>query len=789
MSAADQLRARQLALRQDQQAAFRPGLFATSRPAAAYAGLGSLLWTDSRDQNSLLNYNMLATSKQNTDVDFVASNAFAYCSTFANLRGQPINLSAAGLAAAAQATQQADQPVFKWENVAIFGDGATLHYTFFPVVFRVREQFGVVPYIVMLSNQELPAHLTSFGYPVPDGYQLPRIQMTTAAPLPARVYVDIRHIADEHAKASILLALNGSNVSDGYFLTIQPLVPADLYQARVGQFGDSYWAVTGASMGLAVKMAVLGAPSIAYTGFSGLLARNIVFREGAKYADVGNAVPVLSAATYIEVPDQLGEKAVWSAMTGFPLVLPHKTVFDQQDGAYDENGRVYRYRMQFLLEHSAIVRANEALARMAKMVYSSNDLDDGVPYLAGPKTPLLIASTSSGAIRLGALGYIGYFYSADTAAVQQMGIPVAEAEQAAVARLAQQLQQRLQREDQAREAMQNPGFAQELAERSRARARAAFDRRGAANETSLALARARAEHTLARRTAEVPWAAAPRGPTSLERALGALAGTDLGSTGQTEASNEYMSGLRGQRTSVARATKRGLATQFGGPQWLLGRQKKKRPPKAKKERAPPKAKQAAPAKPQRAVAAKAQERPRGRPAAPSALIQRKKEKKPRRGAPSASPAPSTVAAAEAAPPGTLPVDVVRALVLAQGGAQPASVGRAPSAVPSLAEEEEGLPEMAVRPPPRRIVRPLRGSSSRAASEGRGGIRFIEEVGAQPTVEEEMAMVQRRRPVARAESEEERLAGRTVERVGEGGGQAAGGYGSKLGRWAAGLRAD
>ena len=281
--------------------------------------------------------------------------------------------------------------------------GTFLNYTFFPVIRSswARDRTPIfVPSIFMCcyssskpSNSAV-GHIPNF---VPYNVNLKEI------------HIDVSLLSDASANLSIMAALETTRPAPGSYIWFTHMTSEQEYKSD----GYRELLLSGASMGLSVAACVMGAPSVMYTGYirrepadniSKLLTQSQYERgrangnqwdptyvrdvdiEGIKY----KGIEALRTDDIVEEVQMVGMKAILALMSGFPLVMPHKTAY---------NGP-----LENIVKH---YKSLSGLTGYRDALVSTVQFDQGIDYLAG-KSPLLLATTLIEAVYLGGLAYLAY---------------------------------------------------------------------------------------------------------------------------------------------------------------------------------------------------------------------------------------------------------------------------------------------------------------------------------------------------------------------------------------------
>ena len=204
----------------------------------------------------------------------------------------------------------------------------------------------------------------------------------------ASVNLDARLIGNLDAQLSVLSALNIARPTHASYIWISNMgLPNAL------NFDPAPLPIRGASLGLAMALAILFAPPVASTGFVKKLAPNVAritrSDEGGFLMD-----PAAHADDLVEEVQGLGLKMGYAVEKDFPLIIPHKTSLNQP----------VREIMQRQNKSSG---KQLLLVNYAPYAYSTVEMDQGQPY-SGRKAPILLATTLPEAIILSVVAWISY---------------------------------------------------------------------------------------------------------------------------------------------------------------------------------------------------------------------------------------------------------------------------------------------------------------------------------------------------------------------------------------------
>ena len=314
-----------------------------------------------------------------------------------------------------------------------------IHCTFFPAILKRAGKVIVRPYASCYASFEptsksVTHQLKWKPYRLLHGHT---------------VNVDVTLIGNLDCEKSIISALNLAQPADGSFVWIMPADNAtatsgkDQFVLRSGGGNANELKINGASLGLSMVATILHMAPIAYTGFVRHMYPDQRYDDDfndhqqremkigtpinkytaallGKYGRQAQGTPtsyginlpgpmgqlrqnrlltpgigstrVARSTDIVEEVDGLQYKCAWAIFTQTPLVMPHKTVFDQP--------------LQYVLD-SARFRASHAVLALAPNAYSMVQAEEGIPY-AAVASPLLIAVTVSEAAILGAYAWIHF---------------------------------------------------------------------------------------------------------------------------------------------------------------------------------------------------------------------------------------------------------------------------------------------------------------------------------------------------------------------------------------------
>jgi len=289
-----------------------------------------------------------------------------------------------------------------WENVMLEQCGFFCNATQFPVVISkaaLPYRYGGM-YTVFYSSVPLQGVVSSANDYVrvklvkdKGVHQEGKRQVT--------VSVHYKYLGDLSAEAAVIAALNNSDPMHDSFITFIPaMTPEDVtvmnqvMMERPGTYPD----IRGASLGMAVMMCVLGAPSIAYTGYVRHWGPDTEINRWANNPNhpelhrtqtmaAPATVRVIRALNFVENVQDIGVKCLVALKNIIPLVFPYSTQFDTPI--------IDIFKGRYFAQHSLQLR-------MAAYAYTTAMKDDGVNYIKY-KSPLMVGSCVEEFLTLSAL--------------------------------------------------------------------------------------------------------------------------------------------------------------------------------------------------------------------------------------------------------------------------------------------------------------------------------------------------------------------------------------------------
>lgn len=178
---------------------------------------------------------------------------------------------------------------WRWEDS---GGGSFFSYVYFPVIGKDPSKNSRLGYLIPVMYSSFPLTMAHLNRTTTD--QLVNYQPLVLSYQPyTRVYLDLDYVLGEDARKSIVAALMFASVKSESYIT----------------FGVTY-PIKGSSMGLALYLAIMGAPPVAATGFL--------------YSDEGGD---LLQDDIVEHIDLIEDKIALAKRENWPLVCPHKDVF------------------------------------------------------------------------------------------------------------------------------------------------------------------------------------------------------------------------------------------------------------------------------------------------------------------------------------------------------------------------------------------------------------------------------------------------------------------------------
>lgn len=270
----------------------------------------------------------------------------------------------------------------RWESRSIAANGAFLSYTFFPAVLRMGSGIYTIMYIVIYSSHRISNRLLDYSYNntgMADEFVRVRTVPSTYG-TSETINVYSHFIGDQNAQLSTVAALtNTSPVADS-FLYVAPWVTPEFYAEHMSVMGPNAFNVSGASLGLAIAAAVLGAPPILYTGQLANFGNNRLPR-GPKFAaavaennrfmsQVNGPTDVFYRTRNFDIVEDvqyIGHKISLPINTGIPMVIPFKTQLSGSLMLWINNQKLVDPGLKFLLEQAMGVRTGA-------------DIEDGIDF-------------------------------------------------------------------------------------------------------------------------------------------------------------------------------------------------------------------------------------------------------------------------------------------------------------------------------------------------------------------------------------------------------------------------
>ena len=261
---------------------------------------------------------------------------------------------------------------------------AFIHHVYFPAItYNARIKNWVGAGFALFYSSEAPSS-AALGHD-------PDFAPVKIDALGISVNIDFRLIGRNlHSVASITTALATTRPLHGSFIYV--------VDCNTDVRGVDPVEVRGASLGLAVAMAVMHGPQVAYTGFIRKFPGAAKFTgvaEGARTLGLTNTLGPAAANTDDIVEEVAGIqfKMGWAMQHQIPLVVPHKSSFGTD-----------------LMSNLNRADGRQLLIGMAQLSYSSTQADMGIPY-ASLKSPMLLATTVPEALVLGSYAYIAFYLS------------------------------------------------------------------------------------------------------------------------------------------------------------------------------------------------------------------------------------------------------------------------------------------------------------------------------------------------------------------------------------------
>lgn len=287
-------------------------------------------------------------------------------------------------------------------------DRAWYNYAFFPVIRSYGKLRRVMTYVAFYSNfdpwlkgnrpdgkmgegpgtnspQSIPGRGAENVIPLSPPQWLE--YTTTKDPVTMSqetVYVDMQYIGNDDCRLSIQATLENTRPADRSFICIFPFVTPDVFRDEglrtysidpTQERASDSWKVSGPSLGIALAAAILGAPSIYYTGFIRYIIPDHVLNKdrdaSSPYTRVSKQI------NFVEFVDQVPLKAAYCATHDLPLIFPNKDEFQKPQS--DKMSKIVA-----------------AVAGFLPNVYTTADLEDGRPFMTRRSaTPLCMVATIS----------------------------------------------------------------------------------------------------------------------------------------------------------------------------------------------------------------------------------------------------------------------------------------------------------------------------------------------------------------------------------------------------------
>lgn len=278
------------------------------------------------------------------------------------------------------------------------------NYAFFPVIRSYGKLRRVMTYVAFYSNFDPwakgqrpdgvvgdgPGEQTPLGPGAEQVIPLSPPQwmqyQTTQDPvtqLSESIWIDMQYIGNDDCRLSIQASLENTRPANGSYICFFPYVVPEVFRdegmrtymiSSTERISDA-WKVSGPSLGLALAAAILGAPSVYYTGFIRYIIPEHVLNKDRTSSDPYTRVQ--KQINFVEFVDQIPLKAAYCATHDLPLIFPNKDEFQKP-------------------QSDKISKVVAAVAGFLPNVYTTADLEDGRPFMTRRSaTPLCMVATIS----------------------------------------------------------------------------------------------------------------------------------------------------------------------------------------------------------------------------------------------------------------------------------------------------------------------------------------------------------------------------------------------------------
>lgn len=290
-----------------------------------------------------------------------------------------------------------------------------LHYTFFPAVVkhqaneRARQmaEVRIIPYCMVYSSFEPDGGLSQNAsllshHPNWTKVQLRRgalrNQRTTWGADEGYVNLDTMLCGNDSTRYAIIAAIQDLQPASGSYISFFPYVTDRVYGAYHGAqemtaLGPGNpWSVRGASCGLAAAAAIMGLPSIFYTGYLKNIAPNQLLRGlPARHQEMWSyTTDVAAQQNIVEDVQDIAWKVMYCIIAKQPCVFPNMSTLSNQS-----------------IEEAITSAGASFLRSTATGIYTTAKANLGLAYL-DMKTPLLMAVDLDDVVVLAAYAAIGY---------------------------------------------------------------------------------------------------------------------------------------------------------------------------------------------------------------------------------------------------------------------------------------------------------------------------------------------------------------------------------------------
>lgn len=303
----------------------------------------------------------------------------------------------------------------KWEDTK----DAFYNYTYFPVVYSNGADTRCAMFMACYSSQK-PTETVVGHHSVWSEYKLQN----------GVCNVDISTIADNNATLSLISAIEMTRpVPKSYIWLCRAFAYNAGYDTTIQVNVRDPPRIAGASFGLALAACILGSAPVAYTGFvkkmpsgyfdnnydntgnsSGfaLIKRDYSYDETVpldnhgkrpRIVDIGG-IPAMHVNDIVEDVQMLPVKIAFCAANAFPLVIPHKSTYNQN---------LQKLLVNLAKSKTPYAQYLQAVSGDIARMYSTVEVDQGIPF-ASAGTNVLLATTLGNAVQLGAISFIQWSF-------------------------------------------------------------------------------------------------------------------------------------------------------------------------------------------------------------------------------------------------------------------------------------------------------------------------------------------------------------------------------------------